>query len=549
MSDLIFRALGGASEVGASCYYLGLLKNGAATPSYGILLDCGVRPNAIGEASLPALSCLEGLPVDLVLVTHAHLDHCGALPVIRKLVPGARVFATEPTIELAKLMLQDAAKVGEQEGAPLFSPGEAMEAAASVQSLPFGQTIDMGQATVTAWPAGHILGAAYYEIEFGPYRILYTGDISITSQHTVGSAAMPPGTNPVDVVVSESTYGNILLPSRKEEVRAFVLAVQSVIARGGRVLIPSFALGRAQEIILILLGAITSRDLPPTVPIYLDGLVRGVTEAYVRLSDFLPEKLANFIRNSRQNPFLRDPVRVVSSQAERLEIIRDRRPSVIVASSGMLTGGVSPMYAAEILREEESAVFFVGYQDEESPGGRILELGPGDSIRLGQQGIEVEIAASIEQYKLSAHADSAGLQNFLSRFPSHSILLVHGDNAARDNLFSAMKTDRVVWKPKNGDVFDPLSAPAWLTAPAAPDQRGEPVKVESRKVQGTVECRPDGSVAVVYPPEVKEMFEGITAVRTVLRRSPVKLRIEGAANPAGDGGEDGEEEPGKMPAE
>lgn len=512
MSTLQFLPLGGANEVGASSYYIG-------TSQKGILLDCGIRVKEVGEASLPEIYRLKDLKVDAVFITHAHIDHVGALPIIHKMFPDAAIFATKPTKELSKLMLLDMVKIGEQQGVNLFGIEDVMESTDSIKEVNLDETVDLDGIKFTSRRAGHILGACYYLINLGGYRFLYTGDISITNQYTVESAALPEELIQLDFVISESTYGNIILPSRRDEIRAFIMAIKSILARGGRVLIPSFALGRAQEIILILLGAITNRELPPGLPIYIDGLVRTITQAYTDLVMYLPERLKSFIMNSRQDPFLRDPVEIVSSSSKRRSIVNDTRPSIIIASSGMLTGGISPVYAKSILQEENSAIFFVGYQDEDAPGRKLLELRQGDTVTIN--GEEVPILCQIDQYKLSAHADSGSLQNFLARFPSYSLILVHGEAEARDHLFNALKTSRVVWKPNNGDFFDPLSTPTWITPQT---ERQEVIKIERVRVNPGIERRDDG-IAIVFPIEYGKFFDNINDLRAQLARSPEKLTI------------------------
>ncbi|MGB9681902.1 MAG: MBL fold metallo-hydrolase [bacterium] len=525
MSTLQFLPLGGANEVGASSYYIG-------SGERGILMDCGIRVKEVGEASLPEVHRLKDLKVDIVLITHAHIDHIGALPIIHKMFPDAEIFATKPTKELSKLMLLDMVKIGEQQGVSLFGIDDVMECTDSIKEIPFDEMVDFNGIRFIPRRAGHILGACYYIINFEGYRFLYTGDISITNQYTVESAVLPEEVTQLDFVISESTYGNILLPSRRDEIRAFIMAIKSILAKGGRILIPSFALGRSQEIILILLSAITNRELPPGLPIYIDGLVRTITQAYTDLGNYLPERLKSFIMNSRQDPFLRDPVVIVSSSSKRRSIVKDTRPSIIIASSGMLTGGVSPIYARSILQEENSAVFFVGYQDEDAPGRKLLELKQGDMIMIN--GEEIPILCQIDQYKLSAHADSGSLQNFLARFPSYSLILVHGEAEARDHLFNALKTSRVVWKPNNGEGFDPLSTPTWITPQA---ERQEVIRIERAKATPTIERR-DDRIALVFPSGYSKFFDNIDELKAQLVRSPDKLTI----NIAGKGKSNSTEE-------
>jgi Cft2 family RNA processing exonuclease len=512
MSTLHFLPLGGANEVGASSYYID-------NEGRGILLDCGVRVKEIGEASLPDVYRLKNSKVEAIFITHAHIDHVGALPIIHKMFPDAVIFATKPTKELSKLMLLDMVKIGEQQGVSLFGIDDVMESTDSIKEVNLEELVDFNNIQFTARRAGHILGACYYLINFEGYKFLYTGDISLTNQHTVESAMLPDEVAQLDFVISESTYGNILLPSRKDEIRAFIMAIKSVLSRGGRILIPSFALGRSQEIILILLGAITSRDLPPGLPVYIDGLVRTITQTYVDLGIYLPEKMKSFIINSRQNPFLREPVEIVSSANKRRAIIKDTRPSIIIASSGMLTGGVSPIYAKSILQEENSAIFFVGYQDEEAPGRKLLELKQGDTITIN--GEEIPILCQIDQYKLSAHADSGSLQNFLARFPSYSLILVHGEAEARDHLFNALKTSRVIWKPNNSEGFDPLSTPTWIIPQI---ERQEVIKIERAKANPIIERR-DDAIAIIFSNGYSKFFDEINELKAQLARSPNKLTI------------------------
>lgn len=308
--NLSFRVLGGADEVGASCYLYELGKS-------RVLVDCGIRPKGAGEESLPELSALSDRPPDAVVLTHAHLDHVGALPLVRRAFPDAPVYATEATKRIAELVMADAAKVGRDQGAPLYDEEEAGDAAAAIsvmvpherQKLPAG-------ASVIPVEAGHIPGAVSLLLEDASgRRIFHTGDVSNAKTLTVEAAYRTPSPTPVDAVVTESTYGDVMLPSRKEQVRLLAEAVGEVIQAGGRVLVPTFALGRAQEILLILLSHQRSGVLPD-FPVYLDGLVRPMTTLYDELLEAgeMPKALTNMVQNARRSPFFGEgDVRMIKS--------------------------------------------------------------------------------------------------------------------------------------------------------------------------------------------------------------------------------------------
>jgi predicted metal-dependent RNase len=448
-----FLGLGGTDEVGASSYLYEL-------SSMNLLVDAGLRPTMLGEASLPNLELLEVHPPDLMVLTHAHLDHVGALPLVKKRFPHLPVYATRASKRIAMDVLADAVKVSQSQGAPLYDLGEAMQAVANIRMLePFTPLYFQG-GKLTAYPAGHILGAVGVLIEDDEGKAFHTGDFSNVATLTADKAYQPAEPLAVDAVVSEATYGDTNLPGRKEQIRELVTALRLVFERGGRVLIPTFALGRAQELILLILNHQASGVLPK-VPIYLDGLVRTLTGTFESLIHELPESLRNFVASSGTSPFLREGVVMVKDSKQRERILGEGKPAVILASSGMMSGGPSPIYARSLLREVDSALFVVGYQDAESPGRRLLELERGGEVRL-PTGFKGEFEAvpalcQVGRYYLSAHADRGGIIAHLSRYPSGRVLLMHGEGNARLALMEALKKDRHVELPKNGEWVDLLA--------------------------------------------------------------------------------------------
>ena len=447
-----YVALGGASEVGASCNFIEL-------DGRRLLVDAGIRMHS-GEAGgppdpLPDLALLQELgEPEAVLVTHAHLDHTGALPLVHRAFPGARIYATAPTVDLMKVLLADAIKImamkADQEmECPLYSEELVTGMFRQVVPVPMGATVTVADGIKASFfPAGHILGAAMVGLEGQEGRVLVTGDIAAAAQRTIPGLAVPRFSP--HLMVMEATYGNRLHASRHREEKSLALAVAEVVAAGGHALVPAFALGRAQEIILML-QAYQQAGLVPKFPIWVDGMVRSICQNYVNFPQYLQGPLKRAI-NTGGNPFYNDKnlVAAVSNSAGREKVLAGA-PSCIVASSGMLTGGPSQFYAARLVDDQRNAILLCGYQDEESPGRRLMELADGIGGELVLGGQTVSVKCRVDRYGLSAHADASEMDALVAKLQPRQLVLVHGDHDARQALAGTLSGTRAVWVPNNGE--------------------------------------------------------------------------------------------------
>lgn len=431
--------LGGASEVGASCT---LLEIGNSR----ILVDAGIRisPKAsrgLSGDQLPDLNLLTNAGhLDAILITHAHTDHIGALPLVVERYPDTPIYATAPTIALIHTLLVDAHRIMTlrhyQEGElPLFDPTATELLLKAIQPIDFGQVIKISpDAQAVYHIAGHIVGAGMISIDTSEGLLFLSGDLSMTKQRMVTSAA-PPSLHPSWMIL-ESTYGGRLHANRAAEEHRLVQTLRSVIDRGGQALIPAFALGRAQELIQILLAY--QAELP--VPIYIDGMVRSVCDTYARYQDLLPTKTVMAAGDSHL--FFRGNVRSVKSRESRYDIVNNLEPCIIIASSGMLTGGASTFYAHHLAPRPDNAILFTGYQDEESPGRFLQTLrsqrDKGEIPVVHLAGKPTQVRCTIDTYSLSAHADEAELVNMTLALDPQQVFLVHGDNEARASLAEAL---------------------------------------------------------------------------------------------------------------
>ncbi len=460
--------LGGADEVGASST---LIEIGGKR----ILVDAGIRPSpkarwGLAGDQLPNLSQIDALgSLDAILVTHAHSDHTGALELVIARHPEAPVYATPPTISLTRVLHQDSRRImqsrlDEEGELPLFDDVAVGQLMAAFVPVPFHTPVALGEGLAVTWfPAGHIAGAAMLGLESDEGNLLITGDISISAQRTV-DGARPPAFRP-DLVIIESTYGGRLHANRAVQERKLVETATEVTAAGGKVLIPAFALGRAQELLLIL-AEFQRRGEMPLIPVWADGMVRAVCQAYAGFSDYLPLAL-----QERGTKFFEGAIRPVQSNQQRNALVWEPGSAVIVASSGMLAGGPSLSYARALAGNPQHAILLTGYQDEESPGRRLQEVaerGHG-SIRLGKD--KVDVRCRLATYSLSAHADEGQIVSLAETLDPEQIFLVHGDETARLSLKTALdRRGRIVHLPRAGQSFDfALSGPTRLHKTGRPD--------------------------------------------------------------------------------
>ncbi len=445
--------LGGANEVGASSL---LVETGGQR----VLIDCGIRPSpkshsGLAPDQLPNLSQIEqaGGKLDAVLVTHAHTDHTGALELVVGRFPEIPVYATAPTLELIRVLHQDSRRImqsrlDEEGELPLFDDLAVQRLVAALIPVAFHSRIPIGEGlAVTFFPAGHIAGAAMIGLESEEGRLLVSGDLSISAQRSVDGARKPDFYP--DALILESTYGGRLHANRAVQERKLVEAVAEVTAAGGKVLIPAFALGRAQEILLILNEYMQNGQLAP-VPVWADGMVRAICQAYPLFGEALPLPL-----QEQNAQFFNSRIRAVQNAEQRNRLVWEPGAAVIVASSGMLAGGPSLSYARSLAPHPEHAILLTGYQDEESPGRRLQELGEKGTgtIRLGAD--KIDVRCRLATYSLSAHADEAQLISLTETLDPEHVLLVHGDLPSRESLEKAFhQRGRIVHLPEAGQTIE-----------------------------------------------------------------------------------------------
>jgi len=431
------RFLGGAGEVGASAILV------TSNSGKNILLDAGVRVNEEGTEMLPNLEPLNSVSLDAIITSHAHLDHSGALPLVAKVSPGAGIYATAATKDLAKVLLYDSIKVAEfREGLQLFDADDAEQALDRMVTYGFEAAFEPAPGVLASFlPAGHILGAAAVLLQMEEGTLLYTGDFTTFEQETVGmqrfTGVLRRG---VDVAVVEATYGSRIHAPRSHEVRRLLDAVGEVMADGGRVLIPAFAVGRAQELVLALRNYI--RRTKKKFPVYVDGLIRNVNAVFARNPHYMSDRYRKEALRGEEL-FYTNGIEGVTTKAQRDKIIASNEPCVIIASSGMLTGGVSPLYAERIVEGRKNLLAIVGYQDEESPGRKLLELASrteGErAVRLGDA--EYQVRCRVAKFGLSAHADSLGISASIKPLAPRLVLVNHGNDESLEAMSEALAAE------------------------------------------------------------------------------------------------------------
>jgi len=445
---------GGAGEVGASCALVTLGER-------RILVDCGMRMK--GD-SLPDLSTLQAAGgADAIVLTHAHMDHSGSLPVVSEAFPRARIYMTPPTLALIRVLLYDSLKImAQEEEIPTYDRDQVERMLGRAAPLGFEDTAEIaGGVRLTFSPAGHILGAASAYLASSAGSVFFSGDLSKDPQRTVSGLSVPR-LRPRACVL-EATYGDRLHTDRKVEEARLIESVRERVQESARILLPSFAVGRAQEVILILRAAIRKGQLPE-FPIYVDGMVREVCRIYRQFPNYLREPLAKRVWRG-EDVFFSDPVRAVSTPEERREIVRQKGPYCIISSSGMLSGGPSAFYAAHLAADPAAYIAVTGYQDEESPGRKLQQVFRDGAAAIAGTGTaaptwsiggrEVPLRCRLGTFGLSAHADSGQLLALADHLAPKQVYLVHGDPKVLAAFGPKMQASarRQVHIPSNGAAY------------------------------------------------------------------------------------------------
>jgi Cft2 family RNA processing exonuclease len=427
------------TEIGANCYYLG-------SGGQGVVLDCGMHPKEEGEQALPLLGTLAGRPLHAILLSHAHLDHIGSLPVLMRQQPQARVFMTEPTAAIGDALLHNSVNVmireREEVGViyPLFTHRETERAASRWQHCPLGQAFTLegerspsqpqGELTFEYYDAGHVLGAAGILLRGEGRTVFYTGDVNFDPQTLLAGAIFPE--RQIDVLIIEATRGDSPLPkgfSREAEEQRFAKALDRAFARRGCVLVPVFALGKTQEV-LAMLYKFKRSQLISDVPIYIGGLSSKMTEIYDRRAAQSRRVLSRLQLFPEVGPFVLNGKTIADAPA---------RPGRIYAlSSGMMTPKtLSNIFARRIIDRPEHSIFFVGYADPESPAGILRNAQPNELVSLDEDEPAQPLRCQVEQFQFSAHASRESILEYIRKLAPKKLVLVHGDVPAVEWLRAA----------------------------------------------------------------------------------------------------------------
>jgi predicted metal-dependent RNase len=441
--------LGGAREVGGSCILLNIYNK-------NILLDCGIRQSS-SKDTLPDFKSIQDQGgVDAIIVSHAHMDHIGSLPIISKEYPGARIYTTRMTKDLMKVLLYDSLKIMKnREGEiPLYAEGDVISMLNRV--FPINYMVEFSifeNIKLTFYTAGHIAGAACIYITTPEGSLFYSGDFSIFSQKTVEGLKVPK-LRP-DAAIFESTYGDRLHSNREVEEEKLINIINDCIEKKGKMLIPAFALGRAQEVLLIIKKAVNKKILKNT-KVYVDGMIKDINRTYKLNPLYLKNSLGKKILRGIE-PFYDDNIIAVDNNKLREEILKDDKPCVIVSSSGMLTGGYSQYYAEKIAPMENGYIVITGYQDEESPGRKLLNLlDEEEDKKLYINEKTVPVNCKVEKVGLSAHSDKYEIKSLIDFLTPKNIFLVHGNEEVVENLSKELSKDvrGRVYAPRCSEVYE-----------------------------------------------------------------------------------------------
>ena len=441
-SEVSLLTLGGFGQVGRSCMLM-------TTPDSKILIDCGVNPGAHNpNEAFPRLDwaniTLDEL--DAVVIGHAHFDHTGYLPVLLKYGYKGPIYCTEPTLPMMNLIQLDSIKVATAQGKlPLYSERDVFQVMRQATTLRYGTVTDISpDVKLVLSNAGHILGSAtcHFHIGNGDHNFVYSGDIKYGKSILLESAY----TNypRVETLLIESTYGakEDIQPSRQEVETAFIASVNSVLKEGGKVLIPIPAVGRAQEIMMVIDQYMKSGQLTEA-PVFMEGMIQEATAIHEAYPEYLARELRQKILETDDNPFDSEYFTNIEHSDSREEALREESPCIIIATSGMLEGGPVIEYLRNVAPDKKNKILFVSYQVNGTLGRRVMD-GARQVSLIGKNGkVEVvSINCGIERLEgFSGHSDYNQLMSFVQRLRPklRRVLVNHGERRKSENLSMSIR--------------------------------------------------------------------------------------------------------------
>lgn len=446
--------LGSFGEVGRSAI---LVDTGESK----ILLDAGASPSGWGPESFPYFNAPEFRIEDLdaVVITHAHLDHIGMLPLLFKYGYRGPVYMTEPTRDIAILVLKDIVELARREGRdPPYTLKDIETMLTYTITVPYNTVTDVAPDTkLTFSNAGHILGSAVAHLHIGQglYNILYTGDIKYYRiKGDTGTRLLPPASyqfHRVETIIIESTYGATETQSRAEAEEDLIRLINETYKKRGKILIPVMAVGRGQDILAVINRAYREKRIPP-IPVYVDGMVYEVTALYTAYINHLAKPIREAIERG-ENPFISDIVIYVNDQSKRQEALNTQEPAIILATSGMMQGGPIIEYFKRYAEDPNSALAFVSYQAPGTLGRRLME---GErEFTFEENGTLRTVKVKMKVLRIegfTGHATRSELLMYLRHLKPkpRNIILNHGESAALLSLASTIlqKWDKLGFKSK-----------------------------------------------------------------------------------------------------
>ncbi|KAL7927372.1 beta-lactamase-like protein [Trichoderma austrokoningii] len=472
--ELMFLCLGGGNEVGRSCH---IIQYKGKT----VMLDAGQHPAYDGLAALPFYDDFDLSTVDVLLISHFHIDHAASLPyVLAKTNFRGRVFMTHPTKAIYKWLIQDSVRVGNtasNSATQLYTEQDHLNTFPQIEAIDYHTTHTISSIRITPYPAGHVLGAAMFLIEIAGLNVFFTGDYSREQDRHLVSAEVPKGLK-IDVLITESTYGIASHVPRVEREQALMKSITGILNRGGRALLPVFALGRAQELLLILDEYWAKHAEFQKFPIYYaSNLARKCMVIYQTYVGAMNDNIKRLFRErmaeaeasgdgaGKNGPWDFKYIRSLKN----LDRFDDVGGCVMLASPGMLQNGVSRELFERWAPSEKNGVIITGYSVEGTMARQIMQepdqiqavmsrsiagarRGPGGD----SEKVLIPRRCSVQEYSFAAHVDGVENREFIEEVAAPVVILVHGEQhnmmRLKSKLLSlnASKTTKVkVYSPRN----------------------------------------------------------------------------------------------------